>query len=100
MKQKKYEIRDQKVIAKKDIERGENIVSLGLDIDYLLDKLKIKERPIPDVIHNIYPASRSNAETIRNEAGMWYLVATREIAQGRSILLTMDKATYPWWLTQ
>lgn len=91
---RKYEILNNKIYALKNIARDENIVNLGLDIDYLLSRLTIRPHPIPKIITKITYSPEFNCRYERQE-GVWFLVATEDIRMGKSLHCCM--INIPWF---
>jgi hypothetical protein len=94
-----------RALASRNIEPGENICSIGYDIDYLLIKLGLKpDVPLPRIVRGLtgIPLSAtqkdkdSNCEYYRDETQRWILRSTKNIKENRH--LVVDQSTVPWFV--
>ena len=105
MKSSKYEIKKpDAVCVLKTIASGENIVNLGMDIDYLLKKIELGTFQVPKILKNLVSSNpdyrdsqklRKNCKFTRIN-GTWYLQATIDIPTGKKLT---PEEPFPWFCT-
>jgi hypothetical protein len=81
--------------ASKDLSEGENIVKLGLEIDFLTKHLQLTNTPTPVILNHITGGTKYNCKFVRDET-TWYLVADKDIKKERALVYSL--ASKPWFV--